>query len=59
MRKYINKFFNCNKNKIELGRWNLKYNENVLNRIIYLANQDNCGCCEIINNDNYYYPFIL
>jgi len=47
---------------ILLGRWNLKYDEKMINRTVYLANEDHCGCCHIeidYKKDEYYYPFIL
>ena len=28
-----------------LGRWSLKYDEQVLQRVIDMANEDHCGCC--------------
>ena len=60
--KIINNFLNIFKNNpIYLGRWSLKYDERIVNRIVYLANEDHCGCCEIKyeKNDEYYYPFVL
>ena len=38
--------------KYQLGRWNVVYCQEILNRKIYLANQDNCGTsgnCNIIH----------
>ena len=29
--------------RYQLGRWNVEYCQEILNRKIYLANQDNCG----------------
>lgn len=48
------------KQNINLGRWNLKYDEKILQRIVYLANEDHCGCCEVKYNkeDDYYVPFV-
>lgn len=38
------------KDKIMLGRWNINYSKNYLDRKIYLANHDNCGPCgKVIN----------
>lgn len=44
---------------IFLGRWKLKYEEQ-------LANEDNCGCCEIDlpkfddnMGDDYYLPYVI
>ena len=34
-----------------LGRWNISYDKNRLERIVYLANHDHCGPCGIINYD--------
>lgn len=56
----IKRFLNLgNKNIVKLGRWNLQYDEKIINRIVFLANEDNCGCCsEKLFEDEYYYPFI-
>ena len=36
--------------KVPLGRWNLKYNKNSLDRSIMYSNEDHCGICsEYIN----------
>lgn len=36
--------------KVPLGRWNLKYNKNLLDRSIMYSNEDHCGICsEYIN----------
>lgn len=32
------------------GRWNLDYDHIIQDRKVFLANMDNCGCCEIIND---------
>ena len=45
-------------NQIHLGRWSLKYDEKILNRVIFLANEDHCGCCEVKKDDEYYIPFV-
>ncbi len=43
-----------------LGRWNLKYDEKIINRIVSLANEDHCGCCDVkVSEDNYYLPFCM
>jgi hypothetical protein len=33
------------KEMMPLGRWKINYCNNVINRKIYLANQDHCGSC--------------
>ena len=33
------------KDKIILGRWNINYTKDKLDRKIYLANHDHCGPC--------------
>jgi hypothetical protein len=33
------------KNNIKLGRWNVDYNNNSINRKIDLSNEDHCGPC--------------
>jgi len=47
-------------NNVRLGRWSLKYDENVIQRVVSLANEDHCGCCEIKQSkeDEYYVPFV-
>jgi len=55
---WIKRFFNNSKNNIYLGRWNLQYDEKILNRIVFLANEDHCGCCQSTIDDNYYAPFV-
>lgn len=42
-RNIFSKYFK--KDTIQLGRWTINYNENLLNRKIYLANYDHCGPC--------------
>ncbi len=53
-----------------LGRWNIQYDEQIINKKVEQANEDHCGVC-IINNiqqtkkisddydDEYYKMFIL
>lgn len=48
-----------NNNKIMLGRWRIDYNEEKLERIVKLANEDNCGVCQNIENTKYDYIYIL
>lgn len=38
------------------GRCKLKYEEQLINRCVLWANEDNCGCCEIDENldDDFY-----
>jgi hypothetical protein len=38
--------------KVLLGRWNIDYCENIINKKIDLSNEDHCGVCnnKIINN---------
>ena len=40
-------FFGKN-NKIMLGRWNIKKNNNQINNIVDWANVDHCGSCKKI-----------
>lgn len=42
-----------------LGRWHLKYDEHTINRVVFLANEDHCGCCYVDKIDEYYLPFII
>ena len=39
---------NHNNNNIQLGRWNINYDEEKLTTIIRLANEDHCGVCNEI-----------
>jgi len=49
------------------GRWRLKYEEQQINRCVLWANEDNYGCCEVVNlpvfneniGDDYYLPYFL
>ncbi len=56
----IRRIFTDSKNIIHLGRWSLKYDEHTLQRIVHLANEDHCGCCEVkmSKDDEYYAPFV-
>jgi hypothetical protein len=38
--------------KVLLGRWNIDYCENIINKKLDLSNEDHCGVCNnnIINN---------
>lgn len=40
------------KDKIILGRWNINYTKDKLDRKIYLANHDHCGPCGDIELEN-------
>jgi len=40
------------KNNIKLGRWNVDYNNNNINRKIDLSNEDHCGPCGQYKNTN-------
>lgn len=61
-KQYFSK--NTNNNLI-LGRWNYDYDSKIQERKVYLANMDNCGCCEKSNknsienvyNDEYLKPY--
>lgn len=59
--KILTHFFGLSRQQINLGRWSLKYDEKILNRIVYFANEDHCGCCEVKKNneDEYYLPFVF
>jgi hypothetical protein len=56
-KQYFTKTKNTNNNLI-LGRWHYDYDTAIQERKVYLANMDNCGCCEkskknnIINQNN-------
>jgi hypothetical protein len=46
MNKYINSLLEGNKNvPSPLGRWNINYCNNQMNRKIDLSNEDHCGPC--------------
>jgi hypothetical protein len=45
-----------------LGRWNLNYTPAVVSRIVDQANEDHCGCCQVVVEplpDTYLEPFVL
>jgi hypothetical protein len=54
--KYIklfkNKFFQ-KQQIILLGRWNIVYCEQKINKKVELANEDHCGNCNIYKYNNY------
>lgn len=54
--------------KIEtaLGRWDIKYDSNIIDTKIDQANHDHCGCCEVKKErtqenleDKYLVPFMI
>ncbi len=55
---WIRRIFGGNLPNITLGRWSLKYDEKVINRIVHQANEDHCGCCQMTLDEEYYLPFI-
>jgi hypothetical protein len=74
MKNLFNRVFNSlykdkNINKQLIGRWTRDYDTNILERKVYLANMDHCGCCENIkkdkikinpiNNDDHLIPYLL
>ncbi len=50
---FINKFF-AKDQVILLGRWSIVYCEKTINKKIDLANQDHCGTCNIIQDEEKY-----
>jgi len=57
-------FTNKRNNNILMGRWNYDYEKNLLERKVYLANMDHCGCCddhkynkEIVKDEEYLKPY--
>jgi hypothetical protein len=56
-------------NKLLMGRWVREYDTKILERKVYLANMDHCGCCEnikknkekknFIDNDDHLIPYLL
>ena len=74
MKNLFNQVFNRlykdkNINKQLIGRWTRDYDTNILERKVYLANMDHCGCCEnikknkdkinFIHNDDHLIPYLL
>jgi hypothetical protein len=58
---FFRKLFSIGKSNIYLGRWNLKYDDSIINRVVRMANEDHCGCCHIKYNseeEKYYLPFV-
>ncbi len=48
---FINRFFvNEQASKVLLGRWTIVYCENKINKKIDLSNEDHCGTCNIITD---------
>ena len=45
LHKWFTKYFSFNKNFIQLGRWNIDYCSEKINRKIDLSNVDHCGPC--------------
>ncbi len=48
---FINKFF-AKEPAVLLGRWNIVYCQQKINKKIDLANEDHCGTCNNDNNNN-------
>lgn len=48
---FINKFF-VKEPVVLLGRWNIVYCQQKINKKIDLANEDHCGTCNNNNNNN-------
>ena len=45
--------------KVLLGRWNIDYCENIINKKLELSNEDHCGVCNnIIDNKTYNFKTI-
>ena len=42
------------------GRWALDYEGTVQEKKVYWANMDNCGCCNVVEDNEYEYmlPYI-
>ena len=51
MSNFINKFF-VKEPVVLLGRWNIVYYQQKINKKIDLANEDHCGTCNNNNKDN-------
>ena len=45
IREYIKKYFDRGNKQIPLGRWNIDYCNNKINKKIDLSNEDHCGPC--------------
>jgi hypothetical protein len=57
-------FSNKRNNSILMGRWNYDYEKDLLERKVYLANMDHCGCCdnvkynkETLKDEEYLKPY--
>ncbi len=72
MRSLFTKLFSNlkdnNNKKLLIGRWNRDYDTYILERKVYLANMDHCGCCENIKkkdkitfdkNEEHLIPYLL
>ncbi len=72
--KLFNRLFNNlvrsnSNNKLIIGRWARDYDISILERKVYLANMDHCGCCEnikkkkdkikLIEDDDHLIPYLL
>lgn len=44
-------FTNKRNNSILMGRWNYDYQKDLLERKVYLANMDHCGCCDDVKHN--------
>jgi hypothetical protein len=42
------------------GRWALDYDSTVQEKKVYWANMDNCGCCNVVEDNEYEYmlPYV-
>jgi len=70
MKKFIDLFkqyftTKTTNNNLILGRWHYDYDAAIQERKVYLANMDNCGCCEkskknsieTVHDDEYLKPY--
>lgn len=66
--RFIKDIFTRHFSRIEtsLGRWDIKYDTNIIDTKIDQANQDHCGCCEVEKDqkpenieDKYFVPFMI
>jgi hypothetical protein len=67
--RFINNLVKSNNNKLLIGRWSRDYDNSILERKVYLANMDHCGCCEnikknkekkkFIENEDHLIPYLL